>query len=178
MSCGASRQQIRARRRSATSCWVCNPDSLSPQELAERYAAFGHNVDRVLAQCTCGSARRSDSIQDRSTPCLVKEHREIQRADAGPKKEPPCAHKFDPWDLRCRYCRKSELEVYEEVYGRPSAQRSRPPEGYGVSFARQKIENRRSAERVDKHRKRTELFLLAAMIVAALYTLLSEILTF
>ena len=76
----------------------------------------------ILRGATCEGCRRTCSLRPGERFCSScadrhREHADIRRAEAGPKKEPGCNHRFHPMDQKCVYCRASvEDELSREAH--------------------------------------------------------------
>ena len=94
-------------------CPVHTPSQISDEAMQDLRELWGRDLP-----CVCPRSKNTEFLKLVSTVgARLKEHEDMRRAEQGPQKEPPCAHKFDPMNMCCRYCHKSELEIHNESYG-------------------------------------------------------------
>jgi len=109
----------------------------------------------------------------------VKEFNELVRAEKGPQKEPVCKHKFNPMDNRCDYCHEALETVAAKEFGSTfvgGAQRRANDPNYGVSFAKQKLEQGQARKEKDRKKRHIDYLLGAVMLIAFLLGLLHTVL--
>lgn len=166
------REKLRIQR---PRCPYCHDDIVGGADnRACRECLAWHHTGCWVEHGSCVTCGHVEPTPRAPTPETLKDHEDMRRADAGPKEEPPCKHKFNPMDYKCDYCHKDQMEVVREVFG------ATVPEHYVLKMRRESQHRRARVlgltDTLDQHReqmkarrarRRSKDALLIALMVAA-----------